>query len=452
MESLSSGKYAVVDLNEQEIHDDYLEDDFYEKNLGGARANLALFEKYKDEDPIVIGTGLLTGTLVPGGALAVITAKSPISGKVCHAPSFLWVGSELKYAGFDYVVLKGRSETPAHLWLHDGLADLEEASDLWGADTWKTVDDLRTIHGDDLIQVLSIGEAGEKGVDFAQIALNYWNSGDRFGFGKIFGEKNVKAVAIRGMAMLEIDSSRKFVDKCLQLVRSVKTGAIAGKKGNVQFPGYLGLESISEWIDPLVHRYSSCFACPYCCNTFLKYHESPQVMKESNIVEPGVMITDVGGLLGFKDAGMDARNAGMAVEVCSRLGANPVAVAKWAKEAGRTTVEALSEALSSWIGENRKVKGIEPWPVADGAAKIEAEEGLFSPWTPPSPVFADFGLGNNPEERANWWRKRNSMAYTLGICPILCMMSSELEPEVLAELIQLGTGLEVDKDLLLNLG
>ena len=452
MECLSTGKYAVVDLNEGEIQEDYLEDEFFEQNLGGARANLALYEEYKDEDPIVIGTGLLTGTLVPGSALGVITGKSPITGRVCHAPVLLWAGSEIKYSGFDYVVIKGHSETPVYLWMHDDIADLAEADELWGKDTWETVDHLRSTLGDDVIQVLSIGEAGEKQVNFSQIAVNYWNSGDRFALGSILGKKKLKAIALRGMGVVEIESYNEFVDKCLELTKAVREGGISGKKGNILFPGHLGLEPINEWIEPLVHRYSACFGCPYCCNTFLKYHESPDVMKESRILEPGVMITDVAGLMGFKEAGMDAREAGLAIELCSRLGANPVVISEWAKESGKTTSEALSEAVSSWISDIRNVEDIQAWPVSDEAAKIEAEEGLYSPWTIPLPVFSDFGLGGDAGENADWWKKRNALAYNLGLCPILTALSSELEPDILSELIELGTGLNIDKDKFYDFG
>ncbi|MCK4783363.1 MAG: hypothetical protein KAV87_06395 [Desulfobacteraceae bacterium] len=101
MENLSSGQYIVIDLESKRTEKEYIEEDFFEENIGGARANAALYRAYAEEDPIVLGTGLLTGTPAPGSALGIITGKSPITGKVCHAPFFLWAGAELKYAGFD---------------------------------------------------------------------------------------------------------------------------------------------------------------------------------------------------------------------------------------------------------------------------------------------------------------------------------------------------------------
>jgi aldehyde:ferredoxin oxidoreductase len=448
MENLSSGQYIVIDLESKRTEKEYIEEDFFEENIGGARANTALYRAYEEEDPIVVGTGLLTGTLAPGSALGIITGKSPITGKLCHAPFFLWAGAELKYAGFDYMVIKGKAEIPLYLWVHDGLVDLKDAYKIWEKDVWDTVDHVRFTLGEDLIQMLTIGVAGEKQADFNQIGLNYWNSGDLFALGSVMGEKNLKTIAMRGMGTLDIDSESEFVNRSLEIAKAVRGGALSGKKGNVMFPGQLGLDPVEEWIGPLVHRYSGCFACPYCCNTFLKYHESPDVMKETKIKEPGVMITDVAGLMGFKEAGMDPKNAGMAVEICARAGVNPVVISSWAKESGANTPEDLSKEIASWTEAKRGVENIAPWPISDETAKIEAEEGLFSPWTPPLPIYSEFDLGDDPRKKAEWWKKRNAMAYNLGICPILALLSSELEQDALVELVKLGTGIELDKEML----
>jgi aldehyde:ferredoxin oxidoreductase len=133
----------------------------------------------------------------------MITAKSPLTGKVCHAPFTLYAGLELKYSGFDYVVIKGKSPKPVYLWMHDGVADISDAKDVWGKDVWTSTDTIREVMGDQLIQVLTIGKAGESESDFAQVCINYWASGDRWGFGKLFGQKKLKGVALRGMSSVK---------------------------------------------------------------------------------------------------------------------------------------------------------------------------------------------------------------------------------------------------------
>ena len=96
MENLSADKVLVVDLGSSEITEDELSDDLVEEKIGGAAIAKQLYEEHADGDPIVIGTGLLTGTLFPASAAAVMTAKSPVSGKICHCPITLKVGLEIQ--------------------------------------------------------------------------------------------------------------------------------------------------------------------------------------------------------------------------------------------------------------------------------------------------------------------------------------------------------------------
>ena len=89
MEYLSSDKIAIIDLTSSEIIEEDLPEEMVEEKIGGVGITTALYKRFESEDPIVLGTGLLTGTLVPGASLSVITAKSPVTGKIypyaCHA-------------------------------------------------------------------------------------------------------------------------------------------------------------------------------------------------------------------------------------------------------------------------------------------------------------------------------------------------------------------------------
>ena len=174
MEYLSSNKILIVDLEASQISEDELDDELVGQKIGGVGITSSLYEAYKDRDPIILGAGLLTGTLFPASALGVVSAKSPRTGGLTHSPFTLKAGMEFKYTGFDYVVIVGKSKKPVFLWLHDGVADIQDASEFWGADVWRTTDSIRKSMGDDLIQTLVIGPAGEMGSDLAQICVNYW--------------------------------------------------------------------------------------------------------------------------------------------------------------------------------------------------------------------------------------------------------------------------------------
>ncbi len=421
---LTNENYLVVDLASGETIEEMIDEEFFAEHVGGAAANMALYKKYEDEDPIVLGTGLLTGSLVPGASLGVITAKSPRTGNVCHAPFNLYGGSELKYTGFDYVVIKGESENPVCLWLHDQIADINDAADIWGKDAWETTDKLRYSLGEDLIQILTIGEAGEKGSDLAQVMLNYWASGDRWGFGALFGKKKLKAVALRGMGLFEIAGEDDFVQACSDALNEFRSSPAAGKQGITDISAAMG-DDITDWISSLVHRHSACYNVPYPTNTFIKFDEDPTVMKESDVDEPGVLLIDINDILGFKNLGLSAEDAGRAVQACNKLGIDPVAAAELCQKDGKSSLGDVKGAIGGLSG-----------PV-DSTGK-----GAISPCCSQKSLFSDDGSGDE------WWNRRQAVAYVLGIQPVFALMSSFLTEDKLIELVNIGTDFGITADAL----
>jgi len=429
MEYLSTKKIVIIDLATSKITDQELDKDLVREKIGGAGVTTALYDQYQGEDPIVLGTGLLTGTLAPASALGMITAKSPLTGKVCHAPLTLYAGLELKYSGFDYVVIKGKSPKPVYLWIHDGVADISDAKDVWGKDVWASTDAIRELMGDSLIQVLTIGKAGESESDFAQVCINYWASGDRWGFGKLFGQKKLKGVALRGMSLLEVSDAEGFVKQCKELLSALKAGAFVDKKGIAEIPVAIGEEDIQKWLAPLVHRHQSCFNTPFPTNTFVFLDEDPKLLKESEKKEPGFLITDVYGLLGFKKLGLSAADACALLRECARYGIDAVAVAELSQKAGKKKPDEIKKSFSGLKGTLENIG-----------------KGKFSPWSPPKPIFANFGGSQD----AQWWERRQAVAYIFGIHPIFALMSPELSEEKLIELANLGTGLGFTSETLDN--
>lgn len=431
MEYLSSNKIAVIDLGSAEIVEEELEEGLVKERIGGAGITSYLYHQYEKDDPIVIGSGLLTGTLVPGAALAVVTAKSPRTGTVCHAPLTLYAGMELKYSGFDYLVIKGQSEKPVYLWLHDGIADIHGAEDLWGKDVWESTEGVRKVVGDDLVQVLAIGPAGESGSDLAAVSINFWASGDRWGFGKVFGQKRLKLIAVRGMGLLEIAEPEEFLGQCREWLEQIKGGAWAGKKGMVEMASALGEPEMETWLSPIVHRHKSCFNTPYATNTFVFLDEAPALMKETEKGEPGFLISDLGGLLGFKKMGLSAVDSGRVFTACAKLGLDPEAISQLGLKSGLKDLEGIKAFL----------------PQAKGPVDVQAK-GPFSPWAPSKPIFADFGLPADGSQDADWWTRRQAVAYLFGIHPIFALMAPELSEEKLLELANIGTGLGLTAETL----
>lgn len=284
---------AVVDLEEKEVEEVDIEEDFIEETIGGAAANRALLNKYPGS--VVVGTGVLTGTLFPGSAIGVVTAEK--NGSICHS-AFNWFGgAELKLSGFSFVVLKGKAKDPVYLWLHDEIADIE-TTDLWGKTTWETTDYLRDELGEERIQTLVIGEGGEAKSGAALLVNNYWGTDDRNGLAALLGEKNVKAIAMRGMGEIEIAEPEEFVSKAEEVLNNLKSNI--KKKG-----------APIEGLDDITHRYDACFNCPYPCRNFVSLGE-----------EKGVVIFER-HLNDLISHGLDVKKAAETLQQFYQVGVNP---------------------------------------------------------------------------------------------------------------------------------
>lgn len=419
MEFLCSDKVAVIDLASGEVSEDELSEELVSQHIGGAGITAALYERYQDQDPLVLGVGLLTGTMTPASSLAVLTAKSPLTGGLVHAPLTQYAGQEIKYSGFDYLVITGKAAEPVFLWIHDGIADIEPAGDLAGSDVWQAVSAVRQRMGDDLIQVLGAGPAARRGSDLAQVMINEWASGDRFGLAGLMAGKNLQLLALRGMGLLEIAEEEDFVSRCLELLQAVKAGAWGGRQGQGDLGAALGHEDYAAWLEPLVHRHHASFNTPFAYNTFLYLDEDPKTLAEPAQEEPGVLLGDPAAAGVLRAMGLSVAEAGAVIKACAKEGLDAVAVAKVCQAQGKTSAADIQAALEGISGP------------------VEGLAGPFSPWAP---------QGLAPDEGA--WQRRMAVAHVFGIDPIFALMAPEISEEALVELAALGTGLDITQDTL----
>ncbi|MDD1770415.1 MAG: hypothetical protein LUO79_04940 [Methanomassiliicoccales archaeon] len=414
MTGLWNGKLLVVDLAKMEIAEIGLDDSLVLDGVGGTGVASLLWRRFQEKDPIVLGTGPFTATMVPGSALATATMFSPDLGRLVHSPIVSFAGAELKLSGFDFLILHGKALEPVYLWLRDGIADLLPAGEWWGKDTWRTADGIRSEQGDDRIQVLSIGPAGEQRMWAAQVVVDHWSEGDKIGLGARFGSMNLKAVCSRGLGELSVSDPDAMFDSC----RSLQRDAIA------RIAGRSGIGSVLPGIDlkdtpKIVHRDSACRSCPWPCRTFLKYNEPPTVMAEG-VEEPGVLVADAPGYAALIVAGFDAVGAARLLEQCSRLGIDPVPVSGCLNGLGCADAMKKLERLA----------GIEP-----SFVRTSGE------YTRPD-VFSRFAPNGGSE-------KDIALAYLLGICPRYAALAGIDAPEH-AEALSFGTGMEIKVEDLLK--
>lgn len=375
-----------------------------EESGPGLAAGLALYAKHADGDPLVFGSGLLTGTPVPAACLGFVLGKSPLTGEPAVAPLTGFAGAELKLSGFAMVVVKGASPKPVYLWLHDGVADIQDSSAFAGKDTWETTDGIRRDMGESLIQVLAIGPAGEERSVLASISINYWGSGDTAALAAVMGEKNLKAVALRGLGMLDASEPEDFYKAALGLLEGAPN-----ERGFSALCRAIGAPDAGAWLELLAHRVRSCFACPAACATFVKYDEAPDVMSSEGVEEPGTLVTSAAAALWLMQGAWEAEPACRAMASMARRGVDLVRGAR----------ELSSKPLASQGEIDSAVKALEgtagaAWPVGEAAA-----EGLFGPWAPPLAA-------------AEAWMEAHRLGYALGVCPTYIMTSGVAAGDLLA--------------------
>src|SRR5512137_325537 len=150
------------------------------------------------ENKIIWATGPLTGTMAStGGRYSVIT-KGPLTGAIACSNSGGYWGAELKMAGWDMIIFEGRSPKPVYLFVEDDTVQLLDAGWLWGKSVWETEPALKNRHQDPQIRVSSIGKAAETGCLYAAVVNDLHRAAGRSGVGTVMGNKNLKAIAVRG--------------------------------------------------------------------------------------------------------------------------------------------------------------------------------------------------------------------------------------------------------------
>ena len=151
-----------------------------------------------DKNALVFAAGPLTGTGIPLGSRYEVSTIAPLTGAAMSANSGGVFGWKMKKAGFDAVVVTGKSKKPVYLLLDNGKAELRDAAHLWGKTTGQTTDAIVNELKDKSVRVSCIGPAGEKLVLFACIINEKARALGRGGAGAVMGSKNLKAIAARG--------------------------------------------------------------------------------------------------------------------------------------------------------------------------------------------------------------------------------------------------------------
>jgi len=168
------------------------------------------------ENLVIFATGPFQGPAVPGGAKFSIVGISPQTGTYADTAAGADWWPAIKDAGYDIVILEGKSQKPVYLQIIDDDVQIKDAAAIWGKDTIESIDAIRRETGDDKLSIATIGPAGERMVAIACIAVDKHSFAGRCGLGAVMGSKNVKAVAVRGTKTVPVadpDKMKELIKK-----------------------------------------------------------------------------------------------------------------------------------------------------------------------------------------------------------------------------------------------
>lgn len=215
-----AGKILRVNLSNRQIltEETYK---YFRRFIGGRAINSYLLLNEIDpetqwsdpENMLIFGVGCLVGTLAPGACRVSVDTKSPFNGGKGSANFGGDFGPELKYAGFDHIVITGKAANPVYLWIQDGNVEIRDAGLIWGKTTYETETILREELVDDRVKIVSIGPAGENLVRGSCIVGECAKVAGGSGVGCVMGSKKLKAIAVRGHGSVNVARPERFIDE-----------------------------------------------------------------------------------------------------------------------------------------------------------------------------------------------------------------------------------------------
>jgi len=201
-----TGQILRVNLTRRQISTEPVNLDLARQYIGGRGygAKILMDELPPHTDPlspankIIYATGPVTGTPVLGANRYVVITKSPETGLFLDSYSGGGFAPEMKFAGYDFIIIEGKAVKPVYLWIQDEQVEVRDAGHLWGKTAWDAETELKQAVGDAAVRVSVIGPAGENLSNLALIQNDYYHQCGRGGAGAVMGSKNLKAIVVRG--------------------------------------------------------------------------------------------------------------------------------------------------------------------------------------------------------------------------------------------------------------
>ena len=292
------GKILRVNLSDKTVKTEALDLKEAQKFIGGRGLGTKMLMDEVDpgvdalspENKLIFMTGPLTGTPTPTGGRYMVITKSPLTGTVACSNSGGYWGPELKFAGYDCVILEGKAASPVYLNIVDDKVEICDAAHLWGKVVSETTHALEAAHGEK-VRVATIGPAGENLSKIAAIMNDLGRAAGRSGVGAVMGSKNLKAIVVRGSGKVGVADADKLKEVFSVCMKKIKENGVTGQglptygtavlvniinengvfpTNNFQYGTFDKAEEISG--ETLAEKYlkkkDPCYRCPIACGRY----------------------------------------------------------------------------------------------------------------------------------------------------------------------------------------
>jgi len=319
MRYAETGYNLEIDLSRGNIERVETDPKLTELHLGGLGTNAKILwdrvppeaEPFSPDNLLIFSTGLLGGTPAPGANRTIVSSFSPQTKLMAYSMMGGFFAPELKYAGYDKVVIRGKSPSLVYLWINNDKVEIRDATHLQGKGSLETTELIRQELKEPKAHVAAIGLAGENKVYFASIE-HMMRSASRLGLGAIMGDKGLKAIAVRGTKDLNIARPAEFIELCNEILKYIEwrrekpikgvppilatlgspqeiavkdenwhTTSFSWGHARHRRPDFWNTEIEKRWAeiqDKSVERLISCYNCPMRCGGIIRHPELERYM------------------------------------------------------------------------------------------------------------------------------------------------------------------------------
>lgn len=384
------GKMLEIDVTKKQVNEININPEYITDYIGGASLAARIFldiaapgiDSLSSENPLFIMSGPMVGTNFPGTSRFVMCAKSPqtnIWGESSSGGSF---GAVLKKSGIDGLLIRGKAAKPITLFIENGKVSFNDAGELWGADTFETIDRLKEkFSGESKVSVLSIGPAGENLVKYAAVCNDKAHYLGRTGMGTVMGSKNLKAIAIRGTHQVPLKNEVEYKAVRKKTLETIKESMITisfhalGTAAAMEMGMMTGDVPIKNWkvglnddmsneiggsimAETIVKKRKACFACPIACKPHVVVEDEKYGIKPGPGPEYETCATFGSMLMNLNIKAISKAN-----DLCNRMGLDSISCG--------ATISFIMEAYERGLLNREDTDGLDlRWGKIDAAIQL----------------------------------------------------------------------------------